>query len=163
MKKIVLSLMCLILLCGCGKKQSVDVTLESVSFDAAITYGSYNCTCNITISGGGMLASTILSPESIAGTTLSYDGENLTVNYMGLEYMPEMPISGDAANDIINKILQSASSGAKSAERVDDSFVLEGEVSGYEYSLFVTEAGLPLSLLCVEADLVAEFTNVTIK
>ncbi len=164
MKKVVLSVLaCLVLLCGCGKSKETAVKLESISFDADITLAAYTCTCSIELSGGGLMSSTLLSPESVEGTTLKYDGEKLTINYMGLEYTPEMPIENETANGIINTIFQSAASGGKTAERVGDSLVLEGEVAGYSYSLYVTDEGLPLRLVCEKANLTAEFSNVKIK
>ncbi len=163
MKRILLTLICFIFLVGCGEKQEVEVTIASVSFDAAITYGSHSLACEMTLSEGAVMHSEVKAPESIAGTTLTYDGETLKINYKGLEYVPELPIEQETANDIINKIFRSVATGGKNAQKEDGNFVLRDEVAGKEFTLYVTEAGLPLSLTCPDASLTAEFSNVTVK
>ncbi|MBE6767255.1 MAG: hypothetical protein E7550_06695 [Ruminococcaceae bacterium] len=162
MRRILLSIFMLLFLVGCGEKQTVDVNLQGISFDADMTYGKYKCICNVEINGGGILEMEAKSPKSIAGTKLIFDGDKVVITYKGLEYIPEMPISNETANEIINKILGSVSSGYKQAVRTDKGFLLEGEVAGYAYSLYVTEGGLPLSLECKKANLYAEFSNVKI-
>ncbi len=109
------------------------------------------------------MQSEIKAPEAIAGTTLSYDGENLKVNYMGLEYTPELPIAQETVNDIINNIFQSVATSGQNAVLEDGNYILRGEVAGKKFTLYVTEAGLPISLTCPDASLAAEFSNVTVK
>lgn len=160
MKKTVLCFFALILLlCGCKEQKTVDVNLKNLSMDADVKYRSYTINCTIELDGGGMFTSTINAPEAIAGTIVRYDGDMLTVSYMGLEYTPEKSPKKEHVNGIINMILGSASAGAQ-AERTEKGFMLKSKVANYEYELYVSEVGLPLSLECEKADLYAEFSNV---
>ena len=160
MKKIIICILMIFCLVGCGEKKEVDVHLEGISFDADIVTGKFSGVCRIEISSGGLLVMEAKSPESIAGTRLTFDGEKTVINYKGLEYIPELPISNDAATEIINKILRCAASGDKQAVKTDEGFLLTGEVSNLKYSLYVTEGGLPLSLSIEKPKLYAEFSNV---
>ena len=164
MKKLFAMLCCCVLfLAGCGEKKTAEVELGNISFDAAVTYDTYSFACTVNLGSAGTFESEITAPESVAGTKLAFDGESLTVNYMGLEYKPELPLSQETANSIINQIFSSVQTGGQNAQKEDGNFILRGEVSGKKFSLYVTESGLPLSLSCPEVSLVAEFSNVILK
>ncbi len=163
MKKIIACFLLIFLLAGCGEKKTTAVNLSGISFDADITYGKQKCVCSIEIQGAGMLKMELYEPENLKGTIITYDGDTVLLNYHGLEYTPELPITNETLGEIINKILSTVSSGYREAERTEKGFVLKGKVSDYSYELYVSEAGLPLSLFCEEANLYAEFSNAKIQ
>ncbi len=150
------------MLAGCGKKE-VTPTLDGITFDALVNMNGYSCICEIDLSGGGIFKSKVTDPLAIAGTEVTYDGSDVTITYMGLSYSPEMPLPGETLNDILALVLQSVATGSADAQEKDGSFIIEGETAGYDYTLYVTEAGLPLSLNCPRANFTAEFSNVKIK
>lgn len=162
MKKIILIFLCVLMLAGCGKRQSEPLA-SGISFDAAVSYGKYDCRCNIELSGGGVFFSKITEPSTIAGTEILYDGENVTITFMGLSMSPELPLPNETLDGILSAILQSVSSGGKTATQTDDGFIIENKIAGYDYILTLTESGLPLSLSVPRSDFTAEFSNVVIK
>ncbi len=150
------------MLVGCGKKE-VAPTLDGITFDALINFGGYSCMCEIDLSGGGIFTSRVKEPAAIAGTEVTYNGGNITITYMGMSYTPEMPLPGETLDEILSKVLQAVSSGSADAKQDDGNFIIEGETAGYDYTLYITESGLPLSLNCPRANFTAEFSNVKIK
>ena len=154
--------MAFIFLAGCAAPASVETKLDGISFDVTSEYNGTALKCAAKAYGGGMFTSTVLEPESIAGTEIAYDGSEVTITYMGLTYKPSLPLPNENINDILNTVITSASGNIQSAQKDGDVYVLEGSTGRYDYILTVTESGLPLWLECPSVGLKAEFSNVTI-
>ncbi len=161
LKKVLALLFIIFILAGCGRTKQVASTLDGISFDADIEYKDYECECFVKAYGGGLFSCTVKEPETIAGTTVEYNGDELTVTYMGLNITPQSPFPCENISDILNSIITKASA-ANTAEKRGDEYIVEGKSGKYDYTITVTDAGLPIRLKCQEADLTVDFSNVTI-
>ncbi len=147
---------------GCAAPAAVETKLDGISFDVSVEYNDFECKCAAKAYGGGVFISTVLEPEAIAGTEITYDGEEVTITYMGLTYKPSLPLPSENINDILNTVIKSASGNIDLAQKEEDQYILKGDAGKYDYLLTVTESGLPLWLECPSIGLKAEFSNVTI-
>ncbi len=161
LKKALALLFMIFILAGCGTTKQVTSTLDGISFDADIEYGDYECECFVKAYGGGLFNCTVKEPKSIAGTTVEYNGSALTVTYMGITYTPQSPFPCENISDILNSIMTKAAA-ADAAEKRGEEYIVEGKSGKYDYTITVTDAGLPIRLKCEEADLTVDFSNVTI-
>ena len=155
-------MLCLILLCGCAKRQT-EPQVSSLSLDADIQFGEYACKANIELGENGESRAVLLSPESVKDATVLVNGEGMTVSYMGLSYTPQMPLPNETVMSVLSSVFTSAATGIGEAVERDGLYCLEKTAAGYRYSLYLTESGLPVRLECDEAELYAEFSNVTLK
>lgn len=151
-------LLMLLTLAGCGEAEEVDTKLVGISFDADIEYEDYECECSIKAYGGGVFSCTVTKPETISGTTVTYDGEETAVTYMGMTYKPSAKIPTENVAEMLSNVVKNTAPAQKDGEE----YKVYGKTGGYDYVLTVSETGLPLRLTCPSADLSVEFTNVKI-
>lgn len=151
-----------IFLCGCKGKEA-EPQLAGISFDASLRYGTYECEANIELGENGQSKAVLLAPESVKGAELLFSGEGISVNYMGISYTPQSKLPNETVNSVLSTILSYASKGAQKAAEREGLYVLENNVAGYSYKLYMTESGLPVKLECDDAELYAEFSNVKIN
>lgn len=162
LKRILPLLFSVLMLCGCGSKEA-EVKLSGISFDADIRFGKYECSANMQLYENGESRVVLSSPSTVAGVELLIDGEGITVKYSGLTYKLQAPLPNETVNSVLSTILTSASSGCKGAREEKGIYLLENSAGGYAYKLYVTEVGLPIRLECEQAELYAEFSNISLK
>ncbi|MEG1887376.1 MAG: hypothetical protein RR177_04550, partial [Oscillospiraceae bacterium] len=87
MKRILcLSLMCLLLFCGCSSKtKAVEPKTTGFSCDAYITYDDMNVVGKIKIGGVGDFCAKITEPAILNGMEFIYSGDELKLKYFGIE------------------------------------------------------------------------------
>lgn len=161
MKKIIIPFLIIFILAGCKAEKQTAVQLFGLSFDCKASYNGGTVAGNIKAYGGGVFSFTLSEPQLISGTEVKYDGETVTINYLGLSYSPQLPLPADDTNTVLNTVIATAA-GGKTAKLCEDKYILEDKAGDLAYTLTVTESGLPLSLSVPDAGLSAEFSNVTL-
>lgn len=141
MKKLLILFLIIFILAGCKAEKQTAVQLSGLSFDCNADYNGGTVAGNIKAYGGGVFSFTLTEPKSIAGMEVKYDGETMTVNYLGLSYSPQLPLPAENINSVLNTII-AAASGGKTAKLCRDRYILEDSADGFTYTLTVTESGL---------------------
>ena len=161
MKKIFAVFLCLFFLCACGKKENVESVLSGVSFDAVVEFGGYETTCTVKAYGGGVFSCEITDPENIKGTVIDFNGDSIKITYMGLEYETEPPMPCRNVAEILNAVVSLAAQNTASLDK-DGHYKATGRTGSYTYEIMVTQAGLPLEIICEDIDFKAEIINASI-
>ena len=162
MKRIATLIFCMLFLfCGCGEKKNVKPSLEGVSFDAKISYAGYNCQCSVKAYGGGNFSCTVKEPAVLKGTQINYNGEKVTVSFMGMDYEPPLPLPCENITDILKTVVESARNGT-GLINPEGHYDITGKTGRYNYTVTVTESGLPVRIVCDEIKFTAEITNATV-
>ena len=154
-------MVCFLLLCGCSAKETVKPVLEGVSFDAVVNYEGYECKCSVKAYGGGVFNCTINSPAAISGASVNFDGEEMKITFMGLEYEPPLPLPCENIAEIFKTVVDAAADGVAGIT-ADGHYNIVGRTGDYNYVVTVTEAGLPVKIVCEDIGFIAEITNASI-
>lgn len=167
MKKIISVLLLAALslfLCACGgKKVNVTPVTRGISFTAELIYYNECCEAKVTVGENGQADMEIISPDTIKGLTLHFDGGDVTAKYAGLEYKTDFSaLPEGACCTYLYRIL-------KDTFREDVSVTLEGEnycilrdSGDISYRLYLGGAGLPISAEDSQNGFAVNFKNVTI-
>ncbi len=162
MKRLVLLFMPLILLVGCSQKTDVKAVTRGIEFNTRVCYYNECYEADAQFSQNGERIFNITSPESIAGLTLVFNGEDVTATYKGMEYKAENPQLFGAFSLVNRAILDVEKKDG--VVRVDDnSYSVEGFTDGGEYELTVSTQGLPIELDVDKGDLEMNFLNVKLQ
>lgn len=159
-KLLILLLSAAIFLSACGRKDEVIAQTEGISFVASVEFGEQEAECFIKAYGGGMFSCRVDSPEEVKGLTADFDGDKVTISYMGLSREFETPLPAENLAEIVRSIVASAS--GKTALREGEVYTVNGVAGGYPYVLTVAASGLPLSVSCERLDFHAEISSVTL-
>lgn len=165
MKKIFLCLtLSLLFLFGCScKSREVTLTVRGISFSAEISYYNESYICNVNIDRNGKMTLTADSPEDLKGLTLTYTGNEVTAEYMGLTYTPRsgsMPL-GNVAESIYG-IIGDIEKEVETAPATNGNCTVENNYNGKSYTFVFSPAGLPLSLEIPDSSFKILFNNVTV-
>ena len=124
MKKILALLLCGIMLlslsaCNIGKeKKTAAPDLNKLfSCTADISYGDFKASATMKRLGNSMWDVEFVSPASLAGVKLSYNGEEIKASYKGLTF--SIPKDAAPVKGVLSMIFKSID---KSAEKVDMPF-----------------------------------------
>lgn len=166
MKKAIISVLIIVsFLCGCGKstKTATPVT-KGISFTADVTYYNENYTCDVDVNEEGIMTAEVTYPEELKGVSLTFDGENVTAEYLGLTYTLKtdtMPLGNVALS--IYKVFCDVTNNGLSAEYTEENCLIENTVDGEKYEFTFSPSGLPLELKIPSKEFKVVFNNVTIK
>ena len=162
MKKVAVLLLSIILLfCACDSKETVEPVLNGISFSANIDYNGYKCTCSVKAFGGGVFICEIESPALIKGTTLEFDGNKLTLSFMGIKYEPQLPLPCENMAEILKTVIDSAQNGI-AGKNPEGHYEIKGRTGEYEYIVTVAQTGLPVKIECADINFTAEISNVNL-
>ena len=96
MKKIILAVLSLVLLCSCSIDKAVVPKITSTSFSAKMTYYNESYSFDGRFSEDGVLYAELTSPEELEDLKMTISREGTTVEYKGIVYTPiesTMPFS----------------------------------------------------------------------
>ena len=96
MKKIILAVLSLILLCSCSGTKAVVPKITSTSFSAEMVYYNEKYSFDGSFSEDGVLCAELTAPEELADLKMTISREGTTVEYKGIVYTPiesTMPFS----------------------------------------------------------------------
>lgn len=146
--------------CGCSNQDKTTTSLNNISFTANITYNDSNYICDVTLNNSDFKL-IVNQPHEIKGYTIKSENDNITAEFMGISYHPEL---SDLPHGAVLKILlnifddaskKSVSSGGENCE-------ITGKVNQYKYNFIFSPSGLPKTLECENLSLKIEFYDVVI-
>ena len=160
-KLIVLSVIALLICCGCSKTNTTTPILDNISFTAQINYDKQEYVCDVVITES-VLNIVVSEPEQIKGLTVKVDKNGTMAEFMGISYTPDLnSLPQGAVAQVLFSVLEDAAE--KSAVYVNENCEIDGNVNGYEYDFTFSPSGLPLSLVIEDLDLEINFNNTALK
>ena len=163
MKKIICLGMLLVFLCGCKGKQPVQLVGKSLSFVIDLTCYNEQFQCEGNVSKDGVLKLRVLYPEDLADLTLTFEGENVTAEYMGLSYTPDcgkMPVG--CAASVLYRLLRQSWQTEQLPKQEKKQLYIEGNDGEYWYRFFFSPVGYPLSFEVTGCGISGVFQNITL-
>ncbi len=105
MKKVIALCCCfLLLLCGCRDK-TANVESEGFSCNAVARFGDNTYRLFLQIPGGGIIKAEVTEGE-MKGLTLTLDGEDVSVRFLGMEYKLPDGFFGENCLTAIKEVLE---------------------------------------------------------
>lgn len=162
MKKFICAFLSLILLCSCSSGADVQVVNRGLTFKAHIFYLSDKYVCSGEISRDGV--STFKVEEGkICGFTAVCNGEKAVLSYEGKKSEQEYSALEKSFFLPVALMFSYFDSNEYSVEEVDNSFFVKGETSLGEFTLFVSPAGLPISVQFISNGFSVDFYDVAVQ
>lgn len=158
MKKIIVSFLLLVILCGCSGGE-ITPYLRGIAFRGEMTYYNESYSFLGSLSKEGELSLKMTAPDSLAEMVFTLNGEGTVAEYKGITYRPvegSMPFA-----PVIDRFYGSLSEIMQSGETADKTGVLKhsGENS---CTLKVAPSGLPQSLEVDGDGFFIDFYNIKI-
>lgn len=158
-----------LLLTGCaGAKEETafsPVADEAYSVQAEMTYGDGDqAVLLLTRSGAEQWEAAFSDPPTLAGVTLSFDGNAVAASYKGLAFtVPKSALPAKNMLVLTTEVLDSleGTSELPCTAKEDGTWITEGNCGGGEYSLIFTENGTPAELDIPSQPLHIVFTDYT--
>ena len=154
----------LTLLCcgGCGKQTTIDPITDGFTAQASIRYKEMDVQGQFSCSADGRVTMVFVQPKSLDGVTLGWNGSEMQMRLGGMTIAVAEDSMPDGGLIRCLAVVLSAVQ-PKEGEISGRDYVISGDADGTAYTLVCdAETGLPKSLTVPDADLTAEFTQVTI-
>ena len=159
----VLLVLFMVLLIGCGKKAEISPIVNGISFTAEIKYNGKNYSVDTVTSKEGEMSAVVKKPESLAGMKISFDGETVKTEYLGLCYEQNInDVKQNNAALVLFDVLSAVNNGENAVKSDSGNYTLKKKKNGIEYELTVSPTGLPVSLVFPDNDITVEFLNTTV-
>ena len=127
---------------GNNKKNATPDINKLFSCTADITYGDFKTTATINRLGNGMWDVEFITPNTLAGVKLSYNGVDITASYKGLSF--SIPKDAAPIKGVLNYIFKAID---KSAEKVnmpyteqDGMKIFKGESDDGDFTLSIDKS-----------------------
>lgn len=157
MKKLLLVLSLILILCSCGAKREIKPQLSGISFTAEVVYYNENYLLDGVISKDGVFTAEIKEPDELCDLKITLNEDETRVDYKGLVYIPlegSMPFA---------KVLQEFYTPVCEIIKGEPTIKgTEGILKGEGYTLTVSPTGLPLKLEIPDDRFTFKFYNVSI-
>lgn len=163
MKRIAVCFLSLILLCGCAKPaKDIKPVLSGISFTTKATFYNENYTFKTVIEKDFSSTFYFNKPKELSGLTVTLKDDNYKAYFNGLDY------SGKISSSPLKGIVQNTYSFLKSAEngtveKNDKEIYIKNSFGGTEFTLYITDSGLPIKLVCPDLGLNAEFYDLVLE
>ncbi len=155
-----------IVLAGCNRKKSAAEPV-SVDFicDFHAQYNDLSAKGVLTRRTAGTLLLEFSEPETLAGLSAEWDGETVTLQYMGLSYdIDPDTLPESALGEGLIAAFDAALRGEGARQETDGRVTVTGLSGNAEYAyVYDAETGTPLSLSVPSLPLTVTFTNVQTK
>ncbi len=154
----VLSLIFLLVFCGCSNKKTVNPVLEGITFLAVIDYKNENFICEAE-TDKSYLKLCVIEPQIISGLTFVFDKNTAKVEFKDISskiYTEYYELK------IIKAIFDDISVGPK-LKLNKNNCEINKKINGYTYSFTFSPTGLPIKLTIDDIKLNINFKNVTIN
>lgn len=147
MKKI-LCLFFVLLLSGCSDAERVDIKpiVRNISFTAEMTFYNEYYELAVDISKNGDTSVTVIHPSELDGLEFKIKDKKVTASLEGITL--EVNNHNKTLVDFLYKPFESEN---QTVYNNDEKFFIRGKCDGGEYTMYITEAGIPLSV-CDNAD-----------
>lgn len=163
MKKLFALPLVFLILCGCTNKKTVTPILQNISFNAVVSYGDNDFSCNTKLTEDS-LTLVLNEPKEIKGLTLCFSKNGVVAEYHGIKYERDSLTQTDAApSQFLYGIINDIKSQNCSIQHTNENCFAEGKLQGNKYIFEFSPTGLPISLKIDELDLKIDFKNVTLN
>lgn len=160
MLKWIVSMVCVLLLAGCGEK-TPDLITVNFTCDISGTYDGMTFSGNLQRDMAGTLSLVLSAPENLSGMRLQYNGKEMTVSLGDLRYTQEMQLPETSVPTLILKALDDLFYAAGAKALVMKDAQVSGKAGEYTYCAQTDlETGELLSLGFPDAALSVRFSNV---
>lgn len=140
--KIFLIALLLITMCAC-KKAAVKPVTESVTFNAHICYFNKEYTCAAEIEKNGDMCLNITEPKMLSGAKIIIKENEAYAEFEEIKYPVDVERAGGAPYFLLGVLREIR---GKTAQSVNDEYVITGELAGEDYKITFGETGIPISL-----------------
>lgn len=158
-----IAVLCVLLcfLCiACRPIQPSDPLSVDFSCDFRAEYQSLTVAGTLTRHTAGTLQLTFTEPETLRDVSADWNGENVSLRYMGLSFSADA-LPERALGDQLIHAFDAAFSGEGEREQNDETVTLNGTSSGKPFTyIYDSESGKPLSLSVPSLPLTVTFSNV---
>lgn len=161
MKRIIICITLLAVLCGCTKGTNVKPMVDGISFDINITYYNENYFAEGKIEEG-VITLEMKSPSEIEGMVIVLDESSAKINYKGLTYEPAKNSLLPSAAGMLYDSLSAVGKGKCKAENDDKNILLSASTSNGEFVMNLSPSGFPIDLKYTSGVFYGEFTGVTV-
>lgn len=161
MKKVIVFLLALSLLCGCTSLKETNPIVNDIAFTANIKYQKQKYVCDIQSYNDGINL-IIKEPQNIEGLVFDINKNGCKMEFEGLAQSYDidlLPYNSFAQiiYDVFSEVAtQTIDINNKNCE-------IEGNVNNKKYVFLFSPSGLPLSLEIKDLDFYVKFSSVTIK
>ncbi len=158
MKRFILcTVFLLFTLVGCAAEPSVAAPVtQGFGCKAQIAIQSTTYEAQLQIPNNGLFTATLLSPDSVQGTVLCWNGEDVTATLHGVTMqIPANALPGGNAIGAVRRVLQTVERGAQST--VGDT--LSGTADDVAFTLTLRADGFPLTLTLPEYQTTVTFSD----
>lgn len=155
-----ISVILLLLLCGCAGQTKVEPVTKGVNFECeAIYYNeSYECLCDVQKNGDMTVKFTW--PADIEGLEFSFTKNGVKAHFKELEYINDKVVFENSVASLIYEVMSMEDA---TVLEQDDVFYIEGANNDFEYKLQLGATGLPIKITTTPDIAKVEFKKVKIK
>lgn len=154
-------LVCL-LLTGCRRQPAVEPLGLDFTCDFRAQYNDLAAAGTLTRHTAGTLKLDFSEPETLKGLSAEWDGESVTLHYLGLTYSVDpKKLPESALGEQLIAAFDAALRGEGTSEESNGKVTVTGSVSGAAYTfIYDKQSGAPLSLAVPSIPLSVTFSNV---
>lgn len=151
-------------ICGCeGRKTGIIPLTKGISFTADIVYYNECYECHVTIDSQGVMTAEVIQPSDISGLVISCSENGVSAEFKGLKYdfkSGTQPLGGicGAVYDAIKDTWEKQGQVFLENER----YYIKGKNKTDNYTIYLGETGLPLTLEIPDESFMVTFKSVTI-
>lgn len=162
-----LSALCLVLLvlAGCRPQKPTEPVATDFVCEFRAEYNDLAATGTLTRRTAGTLLLEFSEPETLNGLSAEWDGEKVTLKYLGLSYdVDPAKLPENALGEGLLTAFDTALRGEGERQEADDKVTVKGLSGNIEYTyVYNAISGAPLSLSVPAIPLTVTFENVQIK
>ena len=161
MKKIIICIMLLAMLCGCSKEVEPKLIVDGISFEVNITYYNESYFAKGKMEDG-QLTLEMKSPSEIEGMVVILDESSAKINYKGLTYEPGKNSLLASASGMLYDSLSIVNRGEGKFESDDKNISLSAGTDNGEFVMSLSPSGFPIDLKYTSGVFYGEFSAVTV-
>ena len=163
-KALAVVLLIILVMCGCGKKNDIELKTKNISFVAEVSYYNESYSFKTKIDAKGNMSATVIKPDSFKDLTFDFSKGKTTAEFMGISYVPQNgKLPANNAAKVIYEAMIDVSSNKDVDEKDGKNFVAEGKIDNRKYVFVFSPAGFPLSLELTDEGYKAVFNNLTVE
>ena len=159
MRKIWLSLLIFLFLCGCTVQKQTQPVTTGISFAAEISYRGEKYLCDCEVAEKGDMTVCVRQPETLQGLKICFVSGKASAEFLGLKYTPQNDrFPAGAMVSCLYGILQNE----RTAAIKKSNGALHGRINGRPYTLKISPAGFPLEAEIPDENCRITFRQVTV-
>lgn len=160
MKIAICILSVLILLSGCGSAENKNIASSGYICDADISYGEvFSLEAVLFVMGGGVFKIELKAPESLAGITVEFSGEEAKISYKNMDLSTLSSDEYGGVIHLVNGAFFKLTTGSPAASLNGEKWIYEDEYKSADFTFTLNNEGFPTSLSYQQINLKAEFSN----